>query len=118
MGELVFVCSWPVWVSLARRRGEARPDGGRWGEGFLHFHSLSWGVRDLLLALFAQMWTLSPSLTCLFKVAEPRLELRALAPDSPGQKQLLARLLNPCPLIASHPFPLYPHPHSSPGRHS
>lgn len=58
------------------------------------------------------------SLTCLLKVAEPGFELGAPVPDPRGQKQPLARLPHPCPLIASRLFSLHPHPHSSSGQHS
>lgn len=119
MGELVFVCPWPVWVSLARRSEEAEPDEGSQGEERVPALPLpSWGMGDLPLAFFAQMWTLRPGLTCLFKVAEPRFELGAPVPDSLGQKRPLARCLRPCPLITSRPSALHPHPHSSPERHS
>lgn len=81
MGELVFVCPWPVWVSLARRSEEAEPDEGSQGEERVPALPLpSWGMGDLPLAFFAQMWTLRPGLTCLFKVAEPRFELGAPVP--------------------------------------
>lgn len=106
-----FGCPWPAG---GEKPGQMAGGGGRVSA----LPPPSLGMRGLALALFAPMWTLRPSLTCLFKVAEPRFELGTPVPDPPGRKQLLARLPHPCPLIASHPFPRCPHPRSSPGPHS
>lgn len=86
MGDLVFVCPWPVWVSLPCRRGEAQLAGERWGEGFLHFHSLSWEWEIYHCPLYLDV-DRGPASPARFKVAESRFELGDPVPNSLGQKQ-------------------------------
>lgn len=116
MGELVLCVPGPFGcpcLAGGEKPGQIEGGGGKGSGTSTPFP----GSGRLTTALCPDVDT-EASLTCLFKVAEPRFELGAPVPDSLGQKQPLARLLRPCPLIASRLFSLHPHPHSSSGQHS
>lgn len=63
-----------VCVSLASRRGEAGPGGGRWGKGSHVSIPLPRGGGVYRLSS-AQLWTPRPRFTCLLAVASPGLNL-------------------------------------------
>lgn len=60
-------------MPLASERGESGLGGEAEGRVPILL-LLSLGVGDVPLVLFAQLWTLRPNLTCLLKVAEPKLQ--------------------------------------------